>query len=229
MNRFAAGCLVMPLVLLLAAGCQDPQKRIDELTNELSQVKNSLAAAERDRQQAEAALAKYQQDYQGLQNQADQMASQMGELQARLAAAQAEANKPKPTMRNGWVVTPGASMISIESDLLFASGKADLTPAGRKKIAEVARDIRKDYPSRDIYVIGHSDTDPIRKSSWKDNWELSTERALTVTRALQSAGVSGKQIMAAGRSQYHPVSSNKAKNRRVEVYAVESRVASRGK
>ncbi len=219
MKRFV---LVVPLALMaLAAGCAEQKKEIEGLRQEVAQLKADRDAAEAEKQKAMDALAKAQAEKEGLASQVGTMQSQMGELEQRLAGAQAEAAKPNPTTRNGWIQAPGVAMISISSDLLFASGKADLTAAGQAKIADVAREIRKEYASRDIYVIGHTDTDPIRKTKWQDNWELSTERALTVTRVLQRAGVSGKQIMAAGRGEYQPESASKAKNRRVEIYAVE--------
>lgn len=223
--------LVVPMTaLVLATGCQDPKQQIADLTGEVQQLKSDLAAARQAQQQAENALNKYHQSLQSVQGERDQALANMNALQAQLQNAQAEASKAKPTTRNGWVVTPGAAMISIESDLLFASGKAVVTAAGQKKIADVAGEIRKEYPNRDIWVIGFTDTDPIRKSSWKDNWDLGAERALTVLRVLQSKGVRAERLVQANRGQYHPVSSAKAKNRRVEIYAVEatpSRAAAR--
>jgi flagellar motor protein MotB len=211
----------MPLALLvLSSGCADP-KKIEGLTKEVEQLRADLTTSQQERQRAMDALARAQAEKEGLASQVGTMQSQMGELEQRLASVQAEAARPAPTTKNGWIVAPGVSMISVSSDLLFPSGKADLTTAGKAKIAEIAREIRKEYGSRDVYVIGHTDTDPIRKTKWRDNWQLSTERSLTVTRALQGAGVSGKQIMAAGRGEYQPQSSAKAKNRRVEIYAVE--------
>ncbi len=222
MKRFGVVCLsVVSLAMLLATGCADKQKRINELTSELDQVKGDLAAAQQDKQKAMEALGQYQRNYESLQADRDQMASNMGALQARLQAAQVESAKAKPATRDGWVVTPDAAMISIESDVLFASGKANLTAAGHKKILEVAREIRRQYSDRDIWVIGFTDTDPIRKSHWKDNWDLSAERSLTVLRVLQQNGVRPEHLVEAGRGQYHPVSKIKAKNRRVEIYAVK--------
>ncbi len=223
MKRLMAGSFfVVPMALLaLATGCQDPKKaQIEGLNKEVEQLRADLATAQGERQKAMEALAQAQAEKQGLESQMGTMQSQVGELEQRIGAARAEAAKATPASRHGWIVAPGVSMISVSSDLLFSSGKADLTPAGRAKLRDIARDIRREYASRDIYVIGHTDTDPIRKTHWKDNWELSVERALTVTRTLQSGGVSGKQIMAAGRSEYQPEGS-KAKSRRVEIYAVE--------
>ena len=71
-------------------------------------------------------------------------------------------------------------------------------------------------------VVGHTDTEPIKKSSWKDNLELSAQRALSVTRYLMDHGIPDKQVEASGCGSARPVASNstadgKAKNRRVEI------------
>ena len=73
-----------------------------------------------------------------------------------------------------------------------------------------------------IDVVGHTDSDPIQKSKWKDNWELSSQRSLTVVRYLIDKGVNKEKIRAVGRGDSQPVASNtaadgKAKNRRVEI------------
>ena len=67
-------------------------------------------------------------------------------------------------------------------------------------------------------MVGHTDTDPLKatKDKYKDNWELSAERALAVTRYLVSQGVAAEALTAAGRGEFHPLES-KAKSRRVEI------------
>ena len=68
----------------------------------------------------------------------------------------------------------------------------------------------------------HTDSDPIKKSKWKDNWELSAQRALSVLRYLVQRGTPEDRIRATGRGASQPIASNttasgKAKNRRVEI------------
>jgi len=84
--------------------------------------------------------------------------------------------------------------------------------------------LQQKYPGKQIDVVGHTDTDPINKTKdlWKDNWELSAQRALAVTRYLIARGIDDKMIRAVGCGQARPVVSNatatgKAKNRRVEI------------
>jgi len=215
-------CSVGMVLLALTAGCQDPQKQIAQLNQELEQVRSDLIAAQTEAQRAQEAAQRYQQENETLSKKAEQLQSTIAGLQARLKEAQA---KGAAEQRGGWVVAPGVAMISISAELLFDPGKAKLRPGAAAKIKQVAAKIVAEYGDRDIYVVGHTDSDPIRKSPWKDNWELSVQRALTVARGLIKAGVSPKKILAAGCGQHRPRASNataagKAKNRRVEIYAV---------
>jgi chemotaxis protein MotB len=74
-----------------------------------------------------------------------------------------------------------------------------------------------------IQVAGHTDNMPIgKKSDWADNWQLSSERALTVTRFLIQQGLGARQLSAAGYGEFDPVKSNgnatgRKKNRRIEL------------
>ena len=162
--------------------------------------------------------------------------NQLDDLRRQLAAAQ---NKP-PTIiektvpgpagapAGGWTSMPGFDMISIAGEVLFDSGKNTLRPAGKTALDKIASDIKGKYADRDIYVFGHTDNDPIKKSGWKDNWELGAQRALTVCRYLIGAGVPSKSIIQASAGDQRPRGSNstaagKQQNRRVEFYAVIKR------
>jgi flagellar motor protein MotB len=68
----------------------------------------------------------------------------------------------------------------------------------------------------------------VTKNLWIDNLDLSLNRAATVTRELEKLGVPGDLVVAGGQGQYNPrapndTRENKAKNRRVEIVAIESR------
>jgi chemotaxis protein MotB len=116
-----------------------------------------------------------------------------------------------------WDPDKGTITVTLESSILFDSGKASLKSGSKTRLGRIASTIKQKYPGKEISVVGHTDTDPIRKSKWKDNWQLSTERALAVTRYLIGQGIAPKQMEAAGRGEYKPVSGNKAENRRVEI------------
>jgi chemotaxis protein MotB len=123
----------------------------------------------------------------------------------------------------GYGMRDGRMVISIPQELTFASGKADLSPAGRKALAAVARTLSQSYPEGEYWIEGHTDNDPIVKSSFASNRDLSLGRAMAVLRYLvDDAGVPDGQCVVAGWGPYRPVApndgkANKAKNRRVEI------------
>ncbi len=120
----------------------------------------------------------------------------------------------------------------ISSGILFSSASAALNDEGNAavtKLAGLIKDIESKIP-RDINWIirvdGHTDKIPYRGPNYKDNWELSSARALSVVRQLIQQGVSPNRLMAAGFGEYHPIIvSDKreefAKNRRIEIKLTE--------
>ena len=146
------------------------------------------------------------------------------ELQRQIS----ELNKPAATatgfegMDVAFDAAAGTITVTLQNTILFDSGKATLKSTTSKELDQIVSVIKQKYASKDIDVVGHTDTDPIQKSSWKDNWELSAQRALSVTRYLVEHGIPDKQIRADGCGSARPVASNataegKARNRRVEI------------
>jgi len=116
----------------------------------------------------------------------------------------------------------GTITVTLQNTVLFSSGKAALKKSTISELDHINSVIRKRYSGMQIDVVGHTDTDPIKKSNWKDNWQLSAERALSVLRYLTGKGISSSQIraVAAGSSRgvaSNKTSSGKAQNRRVEI------------
>ena len=116
--------------------------------------------------------------------------------------------------------------IGISGSVLFALNSDQLQPEGREVLKSLAGPLSKYLMARDeiLMVSGFTD-DRVVKGGTKqfaDNWELSAQRALTVTRALIDAGVPASSVFAAAFGSQQPVSSNadgagRAKNRRVEI------------
>jgi chemotaxis protein MotB len=113
----------------------------------------------------------------------------------------------------------GTITVRVPGDVLFASGKVDLKSTAKSTLDQIAAVIQRDYASNVIRVEGHTDNDPIRKSTWTDNLELSLERAAAVHRYLQTRGVSADRMYAAGYGDTRPQES-KARSRRVEIVVV---------
>ena len=111
---------------------------------------------------------------------------------------------------DGLLFKPGSAVIENEDALLFL-----------KRIALIVKKLPED-----LYVNarGHTDNNPPDQTSpYKDNWELSTARAVSVAKELIKNKIDPKKITASGKAEFDPITSNateegRAKNRRVELH-----------
>ena len=92
---------------------------------------------------------------------------------------------------------------------------------GKTALAEIAK-VLKPMKDRHFEVAGHTDDVAIQSPRYPSNWELSTARAVTVTKLLVEKGVDPKELSAAGYGEFAPVAENasaegRAKNRRIEI------------
>jgi flagellar motor protein MotB len=116
--------------------------------------------------------------------------------------------------------------IGIRGSVLFALNSDQLQPEGQQLLKSLAAPLAAYLGARDnvLMVSGFTDDKPVRggNGQFTDNWELSAQRALTVTRALIDAGIPSASIFAAAFGPEQPVASNadaegRARNRRVEM------------
>ena len=123
------------------------------------------------------------------------------------------------SMKNGKVY------VSLSEKLLFASGSAKVDPKGKEALGKLA-DVLRTNADINVMVEGHTDTIPIRTSTFQDNWDLSTARATSIVRLLtQTYMVPSERVEAAGRSEFQPIADNKSsegrqRNRRTEIILV---------
>lgn len=113
----------------------------------------------------------------------------------------------------------GKIYVSLEAKLLFASGSTVVEESGKTALVDLAK-VLESEKELEIIVEGHTDTDAMRGTTHpKNNWELSVLRATSVIEIMtQNSSIDPTILMAAGRSEFHPVDPNdKAKNRRIEV------------
>ena len=201
-------------------------------------------AAERDRQHRERIaaleeeLAKLLQSVEQVTGERDQLTQglneargQLEELRRQKAAAEAraatfrglvaklrsmiDAGTIKVTIRNGRM------LITLPNDVLFDSGKKKIKPEGQTALATVAQAL-SGIADRRFLVAGHTDNVPINTPRFRSNWELSTARAVEVTKLLIISGMRPQVVAAAGYGEFDPVASNdspegKSQNRRIEI------------
>ncbi len=126
-------------------------------------------------------------------------------------------------------VTLNDGRIGISGSVLFALNSDELQPEGRQLLESLAPPLAAYLGARDemLMVSGFTDDSPVRESNrrYADNWALSAERALTVTRALIDEGIPSSSIFAAAFGPEQPVASNadaegRSRNRRVEMAPV---------
>jgi chemotaxis protein MotB len=120
------------------------------------------------------------------------------------------------TQKNGKVY------VSLEEQLLFASGSTVIDQKGETALKQLAKVLEK---NTDINVLieGHTDNVPIKGGAIKDNWDLSVQRATSVVRIItEGSKINPVRLTAAGRSEYQPVDTGstaeaRKKNRRIEI------------
>lgn len=122
----------------------------------------------------------------------------------------------------------------FSSEVLFQPGSADLSPEGQAQISRVAetfRELAAEIPPEIDWVLevdGFTDDTPLSgQGAFKDNWELSQARALSVVKYLiEAQGFAPKRLAAAGFGEFRPVAAGKspearAQNRRIELKLTE--------
>jgi len=117
-------------------------------------------------------------------------------------------------------------VIRLSGSYLFDSGRAELKPNSFAVLDAIAAEVR--LLPNDVRVDGHTDSTPIDSPRYPTNWELSSARALAVTRYLsETDAIRADRLMAAGFGEFRPIVPNdtrehRAQNRRVEIHLLSS-------
>ncbi|MCP9446919.1 MAG: OmpA family protein [Nitrospira sp.] len=189
-------------------GVADAQREIADLKTEIQSLKDQLAAANQ-------LIARISENQAHLQNQMN-----LAKVEKDLLLAL------QPEIARGTVsIVPSNDglMINLNSAFLFAPGQDRLQAGGEDALKRVGS-VLKDFPERQVRVIGHTDAAPIRgalQKKFPSNKELSDARARNAVEALQKGGFSGA-VSAEGHGDGNPIATNdtpegRAKNRRLEV------------
>jgi len=121
----------------------------------------------------------------------------------------------------------------FQSEVFFDTGKSTLDkPEGRAELDALAAallELEKKIPGENAWVLrvdGHTDVRPINSPQFKNNWELSSARAISVVQYLIGKGVSPQRLVAAGFGEFQPIDSDKTeeafnRNRRIELKLTE--------
>ncbi len=237
------------LSLLAAAG---PGCKAKKLQAELDATNATLAATEADlatersknqqlteeSQSYQAKIAELESELSQLNAQLEDLAKKQGLTAKELADLRAEKAKRekellvykdlfgqlKALVDAGTievVFRKGRMTVKLSNAILFDSGKARLREEGKAAVAQIVPAL-KSVGDREFLVAGHTDNVPIRTARYKNNWELSTARAVSMVTSMIEAGYPGNRIGAAGFGEFDPIASNddetgKEQNRRIEI------------
>jgi chemotaxis protein MotB len=214
-----------------AAGRQNTslKQSMAQLQDQNAELQTRASSLDADNQQLQSMLAQEQQRVAQLEDENSQLRTeaQSGGSRGMGSYAQADASKswlPVAQVPGAEAYRSGETVhIRLSNANLFDAGSATLKRGAHEVLDRVASAVRQNYPNQLIGIEGHTDGDPIRKSKWKSNHELSVQRALAVYEYLrQSGSIPESQLFVAGYGPNLPIAANsnnqgKAQNRRVEL------------
>lgn len=239
--------LVIPLFALAATGCKkdELQAALDEANAKLAATQKDLAAEKQanselraEKQTLEERIADLEAEKVQLEAQIDDLAKKAGvtakelaELRKEKMAREKELKVYKDliaqlkklvdagTIKLGF--RKGRMVVELDNSILFDSGKTKLKEEGQAALAELTTALAS-VGQREFLISGHTDNVPIRSKRFRNNWELSTARAVEVVTFMTENGMKPSNVGAAGFGEFDPVGDNnsdegRAQNRRIEI------------
>ncbi len=155
----------------------------------------------------------------------EELAKTKSDLEKKLRQELASGNLSVSMQDRGLVVT-------VLDRVLFDSGKAELKTSSLKTLDKVAEILGQKVRKNRVYVEGHTDNEPIHRSGWRSNWELSAARATEVIHYFVDVKkLDPGRLAATGYGEFYPVAENKTengrlKNRRVEIVISPKKIGS---
>ena len=208
-------------------------KETKELLNQLETTQSELFAKEDQLNKSTLELEEKERKLLDSQNELELRSLRVAELEAIINRKDSMVTALKQKISKALIGLEGDGLtieqrngkvyISLEEDLLFASGKYEINQTGKQALDKLsdALSYQKDL---EILVEGHTDSIPLSgRGLVKDNWDLSVLRATSVVKRLTSnTNLDPTQLIAAGRSEFVPISSNetsegRGENRRIEM------------
>jgi chemotaxis protein MotB len=243
-NRRALAVAALCLGAMLAQGCGYSEEEYRSKTREIERLRQELASANSDRNGLNDRVTELNRSNGVLTTRLRALGEDMSTLSTNLEAAQRReeelrrrqqaAEERIATFRSmlqrfqsmiasGQLrvrVVRGRMVVELAENILFDSGRAELKTEGQTALRSVA-EVLKQIANRDFQVAGHTDNVPVR-GRFASNWELSTARAVTVSRFLQTNGVDANHLSAAGYAEFQPAADNataegRQQNRRIEI------------
>jgi chemotaxis protein MotB len=194
--------------------CDETQAKLDgenlAMKQRLIALGQNVSSLQSDKAAQEKLIAEMKKQQEAAEKRAQQFRDMVAKFKSMI-----DAGKLQVEIRNGLM------LVKLPDNILFDPGKVDLKPQGKDAIAQVTQ-ILSGIEGRKFQVTGHTDNVPIKSAKFKSNWELSTARAVEVTKLMIADGMDGKRLSAAGYADELPVGDNatedgRRSNRRIEI------------
>ena len=207
---FVVACAAAGSLACVSAGqYQAVVAERDMLARERSTLEQEALALGASEQQLSELLAQREQEVADLRGTYDRL---VADLEGELQTGKVQIEQLKNGIR-----------LSLDNEILFDSGSAELDERGQTILVKVATQMAKSRHR--IQVVGHTDDVPIRKTlqaRYPTNWELAGARSASVVRLLQEHDIDGKRLNAISSGEFEPVATNdseasRARNRRIEI------------
>jgi chemotaxis protein MotB len=223
--------LAIVVVLAAAVGCvssskyQTKEKEAAALDAQTKEQAAKIAALEKKSTELEQQVAQLEEQRQQLEVKTAALSQEKGQLEAKSAQYEKLAQSLQGQIKAGQIEISelrGKMMVKLKDKILFPSGSARLSAAGKAALDQVAGAFAG-LEGKNIVVAGYTDDVPVGKATgFADNWDLSAARAVAVVRYLASKGINPQALGAAGFSQYRPIVANstadgRSQNRRIEI------------
>jgi chemotaxis protein MotB len=218
-------------VCLVASACTREPAPDPATTNAaLGRLTQQLADEHAERTRCDELLETLSKNLNGTRDELAAVKQQRDEIAQRRLVFEKLKTALKPLIDSGQAVpvSNGSAMsFNLSAAVLFGSGESLVSSAGQEALAPVAK-VLADFTDTRFVIAGHTDSAPIgnlKNQHYIDNWELSSQRALQVVRALVARGASPKNLSIAGYGDTQPAMANttgegRRANRRIEIVLV---------
>ena len=204
---------------------EQAQRRVSLLSKQLSELRRQLAALN---EALEASETKNEAQNTQIVNLGKRLNAALATRVQQLARYRSEFfGRLREVLGNRSDIRIVGDRFVFQSEVLFASGAAELNQAGGQQLGQLAQTLRQissEIPDELDWVLrvdGHTDVRPIHTAQFPSNWELSSARATSVVKFLIEQGIPPNRLVAAGFGQYQPLDASKdeiafRRNRRIE-------------
>ena len=211
----------------------DKAKETKNLLERLQKVQSDLLQKEEQLNDLSNSLLNKEENLKLAKEELDLRSKRVLELEKIINTKDSLVSSLKKTISNALIGLEGEGLsieqrngkvyISLEEELLFASGQYEVNTTGIEALNRLSV-VLANQDNLEILVEGHTDSIPLSgKGLIKDNWDLSVMRSTQVVKVLtRNKDLSPLKVIAAGRAQFMPIETNKtiegrSANRRIEM------------